>query len=228
LNATPLTERLATFLGLDGLRAPEIRDWRTSFVLEDGTLRLADGVVNGAPGAPRVGGGIGLDGGLDLLAAFSVPASRLDRSTLERLGIVGQVAERLRNRDDVVEAVLRVGGNVLDPNLRADAGSPVRTLATAAQEEAKAEVQEQIEERRKAIEERATGFLRGLLQRRDTARTPSDSLRRDTVPPDTVGRDTVPPDTVRKDTVPPDTVRKDTVPPDTLRGNTRPDAFLHR
>jgi len=218
LNATPVTERLATFFGVDELRAPDVRDWRTSFVLENGTLRLADGVVNGAPGAPRVGGGVGLDGGLDLLAAFSMPASRLDPSALQRLGIAGEVVERLRTRDDVVEAVLRIGGDVLNPNLRADAGSPVRTLATAVQEEATAEVQERIEERRKAIEERATGFLRGLLQRKDTVRDASDSLRRDTVPPDTLP----------KDTVPPDTIPPDTIPPDTLRGPPRPDAPLRR
>lgn len=216
LSATPLTERLATFLGIDGLRAPDIREWRTSFVLEDGTFRLADGVATGAPGTPRVGGAVGLDGALDLVAAFSMPASRLDASALQRLGIAGEVVERLRARDDVVEAVLRIGGDVLDPNLRADTGSPVRTLASAAQEEAKAEVQEQIQERRKAMEERATGFLRGLLQRRDTARAAPDSLRRDTVPPDTV----------RKDTVPPDTVPKDTIPPDTIGGARIPDMRL--
>jgi len=180
-------------------------------------VRLADATVNGAPGSPRVGGGIGLDGGLDLLAAFSLPAERLDAAALERLGAAGAVVERLRRRDDVVEAVLRIGGDVLDPNLRADAGSPVRTLATAAQEEAKAEVQEQIQEQRKAIEERATGFLRGLLQRRDTAHAVRDTTRKDTVPPDTLRRDPVPPDTLRKDTIPPDTLRKDTIPGDSLR-----------
>ncbi len=217
LNPSPVTERLAAFLGIDGLRAPDIRDWGTSFVLENGRVRLADATVNGAPGSPRVGGGIGLDGGLDLLAAFSLPAERLDAAALERLGVAAGVVDRLRRRDDVVEAVLRIGGDVLDPNLRADAGSPVRTLATAAQEEAKAEVQEQIQEQRKAIEERATGFLRGLMQRRDTARAVRDTTRKDTVQADTLRRDTVPPDTLRKDTIPPDTLRKDTIPRDSLR-----------
>lgn len=228
LNATPVTERIASFLGMEALRTPDIRDWDSGFVLENGIVRLADAVMNGTPGTPHVGGGIGLDGALSLLAAFDIPVERLDSATLARLGVAGEVAERLRQREDVVQAVLRIGGNVSNPALEADAGSPVRTLATAVQEEAAAEVREQVEERRKELEDRASGFLRGLFQRRDTAgAAPADTARADTLRADTLARDSVPPDTVRPDTVRPDTVRPDTMRPDTGRADTlRPDTSV--
>jgi hypothetical protein len=208
LRTTPLTRELATFLGIDALREPTIRNWGTSFILEDGILRLMDAVVDGAPGAPKVGGGIGLDGALDLLAAFDLPVEQLDATALDRLGIAGDIVARLRARDDVVQAVLRIGGSVHDPALRADPGAPVRTLTEAAREEAEAEVQSRIEEQKKELEDRATGFLRGLLRRRDTTvAPPADTIVADTIPPDTLSVDSVPADTLRPDTVPPDTVR---------------------
>ncbi len=208
LRTTPLTQELATFLGVDALREPTIRNWGTSFILEDGILRLMDAVVDGAPGAPKVGGGIGLDGALDLLAAFDLPVEQLDASALDRLGIAGDIVARLRERDDVVQAVLRIGGSVQDPDLRADPGAPARTLTEAAREEAEAEVQSRVEEQKKDLEDRASGFLRGLLRRRDTsAAPPADTIVADTIPPDTLSADSVPADTLRPDTVPPDTVR---------------------
>jgi hypothetical protein len=208
LRTTPLTQELATFLGVDALREPTIRNWGTSFILEDGILRLMDAVVDGAPGTPKVGGGIGLDGALDLLAAFDLPVQQLDAAALDRLGIAGDIVARLRERDDVVQAVLRIGGSVHDPALQADPGAPVRTLTEAAQEEAEAEVQSRIEEQKQDLEDRASGFLRGLLQRGDTsAAPPADTIVADTIPPDTLAADSVPADTVPLDSIPPDTVR---------------------
>jgi hypothetical protein len=221
LAATPVTRELASFLGIEELREPTIRNWGTSFILEDGVLRLADATVEGAPGTPQVGGGIALDGGLDLLAAFALPAERMDASSLERLGVVGDVAARMRQREDVVQAVLRIGGSVRQPALRADAGSPVRTLAEAAREETEREVQQRIEDQRKALEEQATGFLRGFLQRRDTVRPPVDTLRVDSLAADTLRRDTIPGDTLRRDTIPADTTRPDTVRADAPRPRSR-------
>jgi hypothetical protein len=208
LRTTPLTRELAAFLGIDALQEPTIRNWGTSFILEDGILRLMDAVVDGAPGTPTVGGGIGLDGALDLLAAFALPVDQLESTTLDRLGIAGDIVARLRERDDVVQAVLRIGGSVLDPDLQADPGAPARTLTEAAQEEAAAEVQSRIEEQKQDLEDRASGFLRGLLQRRDTAAAPpADTTVVDTIPPDTLSADSVLADTLRRDSVPPDTVR---------------------
>jgi hypothetical protein len=208
LRTTPVTQELATFLGIDALREPTIRNWGTSFILEDGILRLMDAVVDGAPGTPKVGGGIGLDGALDLLAAFDLPIEQLESTTLDRLGIAGDIVARLRERDDVVQAVLRIGGSVQDPDLQADPGAPARTLTEAAQEEAEAEVQSRIEEQKQDLEDRASGFLRGLLQRRDTAAgLPTDTIVPDTIPPDTLAVDSVPADTEPPDPVPPDTVR---------------------
>jgi hypothetical protein len=221
LGSTPVTRELASFLGLDELREPTIQNWGTSFILEDGVLRLADATVEGAPGTPQVGGGIALDGGLDLLAAFDLPAERMETEALERLGIVGDVAARLRERDDVVQAVLRIGGSVGQPALRADAGSSVRTLAEAAREETEREIQQRIEERKKELEERATGFLRGFLQRRDTTRLPPDTLGVDSLAGDTLRRDTIPGDTLRRDTIPADTTRPDTVPANVPRPRSR-------
>jgi hypothetical protein len=210
LRATPVTRELASFLGIEDLREPSIRNWGTSFILEEGVLRLADATVDGAPGTPLVGGGIALDGGLDLMAAFDLPVERLNADALERLGVVGEVASRLRQREDVVQALLRIGGSMGQPTVRADAGSPVRTLAEAVQDEATQEVQQRIEEQKKELEQRATGFLRGLVRRRDTI-PPPDTLVADSLAADTLRRDTIPGDTLRPDTLPADTTRPDTV-----------------
>jgi hypothetical protein len=242
LASTPLTQSLATFLGMEALREPSIRDWGTSFVLENGWLRLADATVEGAPGTPQVGGSLGLDGALDLRSAFTIPIERLSTSALERLGVAGQIAASVAQRPEVVQAILRIGGSVFDPSLQADPRSTASTLGQAIQEEVRSEVAEQIEaqqaeaqrrieEQKEQLQERATGFFRGLLQRRDTTTTPPpppplDTLRPDTLRPDTVWPDTTRPDTVRPDTVRPDTTRPDTVRPDTTRPDTvRPDSL---
>jgi hypothetical protein len=210
LRDTPLTRALATYLDDDDLSSPTIRNWGTSFILTNGILRLADAVVDGAPGTPTVGGGLGLDGSLDLLAAFDFPARQLNAATLDRLGVAGDIAARLQDRDDVVQAVLRLGGSLLDPSVQADPGAPAQTLADAAREETAVEIQRQVDERKRALEDRASGFLRGLLQPRDTTRPP---------PPDTVAADTIRVDSLMADTLRPDTLRPDTVQKDTMPGH---------
>jgi hypothetical protein len=249
LASSPLTQGLATFLGMEELREPTIRDWGTSFILESGWLRLADATVEGAPGTPRVGGSLGLSGGLDLRSAFILPMERLDTSALERLGVAGEIAAGVVQRPEVVQAILRIGGTVFDPSIQADPGSTVRTLGQALQEEIRSEVterieaqqaeaQRRIEEQKQQLQERATGFFRGLVQRRDTTATPPpplpdtarvpppDTVRPDTTRPDTTRPNTLRPDTVRPDTVRPDTIRPDTVRPDTTRPDTtRPDTL---
>ncbi len=233
LASAPITQTLATFLGVEALREPSIRNWGTSFLLEDGWLRLADATLEGTPGTPQVGGRLGLDGGLDLRSAFTLPLERLSTSALERLGVAGQIAAGVVQRPEVVQAIVQIGGSVFDPSIQADPRSTVGTLSQAVQEEIRREVAEQIEaqqaeaqrrieEQKEQLQERATGFLRGLVQRRDT--TPEPPPPPDTIPPDTMRPDTVRPDTVRPDTIPPDTVRPDTVRPDTVRPDSiRPD-----
>lgn len=252
LASTPLTRSLATFLGVEALREPSIRDWGTSFILENGWLRLADATLEGAPGTPQVGGSVGLDGGLDLRSAFTLPMERLSASALERLGVAGEIAAGVVQRPEVVQAILRIGGSVFDPTLQADPRSTARAVGQAVQEEIRSEVEERIEaqqaeaqrrieEQKQQLQERATGFFRGLLQRRDTTSTPprlpdttrvpgpGDTIRPDTVRPDTVTPDTVAPDTMRPDTVRPDTVRPDTVRPDMVRpGPAGPRAAITR
>lgn len=232
LASVPLTRRISDFLGLEALREPSFRDWAGSFLLEEGRVRLAESTLQGAPGSPTVGGSVGLDGELDLRSVFDLPSERLDASALERLGVAGEIAANVAQRPDVVQAVLRIGGSVFDPSVEADPASAVRTVGQAVEEEARAEVQEaveaqkaeaqrRIEEQKEELRNRATGFLRNLIQR-DTARP--DTTRPDTVRPDTMRPDTVRPDTTRPDTMRPDTVRPDTTRPDTMRPDTvRPD-----
>ena len=144
-----------------------------------------------------------------ILSSLQIPTDVLSAllTALDRLGIAGDIAARLRERDDVVQAVLRIGGSVQDPDLQADPGAPVRTLTEAAQEEAEAEVQSRIEEQKQDLEDRASSFLRGLLQRRDTSTAPpGDTIVPDTVPPDTLSADSVPADTVRRTVTPVSTV----------------------
>jgi hypothetical protein len=215
-----LGDRLATFLGVSGLASPRIQDWSTGFVLRDGRILLDEAALEGAPGAPRVGGGVGLDGALDLVTAFDLPREEMESEALQRLGI-----PQSAGATDMVAAVLRVGGSLTDPAVRADAGATARTVAGAVEEQAREELDRQIEETRTELRDRASGFLRGLLGGRDTARTPPpDTLRLDTLPPDTLVPDTLPPDTLPPDTLVADTLPTDTVPPDTLRLDTVPPA----
>jgi hypothetical protein len=240
LTAAPLTRGLSDFLALPALREPTIRDWQTSFLLEDGTVLLADATLNGAPGEPRVGGGIGLNGELDLESIFNLPGDRLEEAALERLGVAGEIAANVARRPDVVQAILRIGGSVLDPAIQADPAATVRALSQAVEEEVSAEVEARIEEQRAEAErvlqeqqaeaqrrideqkerlrDRARGFLQGLGRRPDSVAP--DTVRPDTTQPDTVRPDSVHPDTIRPETPQPDTVRGDTTRPDTLRPDT--------
>ncbi|MGW8266703.1 MAG: hypothetical protein ACWGSQ_10065, partial [Longimicrobiales bacterium] len=115
---------------------------------------------------------------------------------------------------------------ILAPELRGDPGAMAQDLTQAVREEAEAEAQQQIERQRTQLQNRATGFLRNLLQPRDTAgavrpdSAAGDTLRPDTIPPDTVRPDTTPPDTVKPDTVNPDTIKPDTTKPDTTKPDT--------
>jgi len=223
LNSIPLTQSLSAFLDMPVFRAPEIPTWAASLVLENGWVRMGDSRLEGAPGDPVVGGGIGFGGELDLLSIFEINADNLGAFALENLGIHDALAGRIEGRPGMVQAVVRMGGTVLAPELRGDPGAMAQTLTQAVKEEAQAEAERQIEEQRTRLQNRATGFLTNLFRPRDTTGAvpggaiPRDTLRPDTVPPDTVRPDTVQPDTVRPDTVRPDSVRPDTVPPDTGR-----------
>ncbi len=255
LTAIPLTQALADFLGLESLRAPSIQDWSASFSLENGRVGLAEATLRGAPGAPRVGGTVGLDGGLDLLSAFDIPSERLSAAALARLGVAGEMAANILQRPEVLQAILRIGGSVFSPTIQADPRAAALTLGAAVEQEVRREAQERldaqraeaervllaqraeaqrrIDEQKQQLQNRATGFLRDIVQRRDTIKTPpppnptpprADTVAPDTVRPDTAPRDSVLPDTLRPDTVRPDTVRPDTVRPDTVRPDTvRPD-----
>jgi len=225
LATSPLTQGLADFLGLENLRDPSIQNWGTSFILEQGQVRLADATVQGAPGSPRVGGSIGLDGGLDLQSVFSLPSEQLSTSALERLGVVGEMAAAVAQRPEVVQAILRIGGSVFDPAIQADPRATAETLGNAVREEVsreaqeqldaqKAEAQRRIQEQKEQLQNRATGFLRGLVQGQDTV--VSDTVIPDTLLPDTTRPDSLSPDSILPDTVRPDTLRPDTIRPDTV------------
>jgi hypothetical protein len=198
---------------MESLREPSIQDWASSFVLEEGSVRLAEATIQGAPGSPIVGGTVGLDGELDLRTVFDLPTERLNSSALERLGFAGEIAANVAQRPDVVQAILKIGGSVFDPSVEADPASAARAVGQAVEEEVRSEVQEQvdaqkaeaqrrIQEQKEELQNRAAGFLRSLVRLQDAA--------------DTVRADSLLPDTMRPDTVPPDSVRPDTVPPDTL------------
>ena len=218
LNSVPLTQALSSFMGITSVREPEIQDWASSFILENGGIRLADGRLSGAMGEPVVGGSIGFGGELDLLSIFEINADNLSAYALNNLGIHDDLAGRIAGRPGMVQAIIRMGGTILAPELRGDPGAMAQTVTQAVREEAEAEAQRQIERQRTQLQSRATGFLRNLLQPRDTAGgavpggVPGDTLRPDSVPPDTIRPDTVKPDTVKPDTVKPDTVRTNAVP----------------
>lgn len=210
INSILLTESLANFLGMDEFRAPAFRDWSTSFVLADGRVQLAEASIPGAPGEPRLGGGIGLGGELDLLSIFSLPSDRLSRFARSNLGVAGEVAGRVANRPDFVQAVVRIGGSVLSPELGVDPGAAAATIGNAVREEARMEAQRQIRTQAASLQNRASSFLRGIL-------SGGEGGGRGAQPRDTVQLDRLRPDSVTPDSLHPDSIGTDTVPPDTSR-----------
>ncbi len=201
VDAGAITAELSELLGIPELRSLDVQDWNSTFTLEDGMVSLGEGTLAGAPGSPRVGGDVGLDGGLDLVAAFDLPRQDMAASALERLGV--QDAARL------VTAVVRIGGTVTDPTLEVDPTATVTAVQDEVQEAAEARIEEEIRDQQRELEERATDFLTGLLRGRRTA----DTLPRDSAAmPDTLAPDSLQADTLRRDTLP-----RDTLPRDTLR-----------
>lgn len=231
MKSIPLTQALSSFLGITGIREPQIQDWATSFILENGGVRLADSRVSGIVGEPVVGGSIGFGGELGLLSIFEMNADNLNAYALDNLGIHDDLAGRIPGRPGIVQAVVRIGGTVMAPELQGNPGAMAQALTQGLKAEAEAEAQRRIQQEQTRLQSRATGYLRNLFQPRDTtggappASVPGDTLRPDTMPPDSlhpdsIRPDTVRPDTVKPDTIKPDTVRPDTVPPDTvLRGD---------
>jgi hypothetical protein len=233
IQSVPLTQALSSFMGITGVREPQIRDWATSFLIENGGIRLADGRLSGAVGEPVVGGSIGFGGELNLLSIFEINADNLGAYALDNLGIHDDLAGRIPGRPGMVQAIVRIGGTILAPELQGDPGAMAQNLTQAVKEEAQAEAQRQIEQQRTQLQNRATGFLRNLLQPRDTTggavpdTVRGDTLRPDTIPPDTVRHDTIKPDTIIPDTIKPDTIKPDTVPPGALPGGSLPVAADH-
>lgn len=208
MNSTVLSESLATFLGLDELRAPQLQDWASSFVLQNGRVQLAESTLQGAPGQPSFQGGVGLNGSLDLLSAFSLSTERLSAFAQRNLGVVGELAGRTANRPDLVQAIIRIGGSLLSPELEVGPGGG----AVPALQEAGAEAQRRIRQQSSTLQNRASSFLRRMIQENVPGTTGPDSLRPDSLRPDSLR-----PDTTRPDTIRPDTLRPDTLPPDTTR-----------
>jgi hypothetical protein len=210
LNASPLTERLAAYLGVAEMSEPTVRDWSAPFTVEAGAVRVAESTLEGAPAAPHVGGAIGFDGSLDLAATFDLPSVRLDSATVDRLGGAGTVAQRAFEGGSLTRAVLRVDGTVDAPRFSTVLGDDAarETLGEAATDAAAQEIREQIRIRREDVERRAGGAIQDLLLRR----APGAVVP---VRPD------VAPDTLRPDTIPSGTIRPATLRPDTIRSGPR-------
>jgi pentapeptide MXKDX repeat protein len=251
LKSTPLTQAISAILGMESLREPSIEDWTGSLVVEQGRILLANATIHGVPGNPEVGGRVGLNGELDLRSAFALPSDRLSTSALDRLGIAGDIAARVAQRPEVVQAVLRIGGSFANPAVEADPYAAARTLGQAVEEEVRAEAQaridaekaraeealeeqraeaqRRIQEQKNELKSRATGFLQDLMRPRDTS--PPTSAAPDTLVSDTMQLDSLRPDTIRPDTAAADSIRPDTLGfptlrPDTMRSDTvRPDTM---
>ncbi len=189
----PITEELADFLGVQALRSMRIQDWSTAFVLQDGLVLVDESLLSGAPGSPRVGGGIGLNGALDLTSIFDLPRSEVAASALADLGVP--------NAGELVQAVIRIGGQVGSPDLTVDPTATVTQVTDALENQAREEIDEVIEEQKSELEDRASSFLRGLLG--GSTGAGADSVRPDSVLPDSVQPDSIRPDSTRRDTVPP-------------------------
>ena len=206
LARNPVTERLGEFLGWERLVEPVIQDWQTTFLLEDGTFIFDEATMVGAPGTPHLSGRVGPDGLIEMLAAFALPTERVGAGALRRIGVPESVAAELAERQGLVQALLRIAGNVRNPVLSAEPdGSPAASLADQVEEEAREEIRERVDEQRGRLEERASGFLRGLIRRADSAGAARDSVLPDTARADTTRVDTLsvpaPADSVSRDSI---------------------------
>ena len=229
LHANPVTEALSGFLDLPQLRELSFQDWIAPLVLREGRVVLEESALRGAFGEPRVAGSVGFGGQLGLELLYRLPTQALDSAALARTGVGAAVLQRVRSSGAPLDAVLRVAGSVLDPDVSADPTRVGRTLVESLENEVESEVRAEIEERQERLQERAGELVDRLIPERDTAsrglpglndlrrllpgRTPQapdstapppDSSR---VPPDT----TAVPDSVAVDSIPrPDSVRPDT------------------
>ncbi|MGW8266704.1 MAG: DUF748 domain-containing protein, partial [Longimicrobiales bacterium] len=95
IESVPLTQALSSFMGITGIRQPEIQDWASSFLVENGGIRLADSRLSGTIGEPVVGGRVGFAGELDLLSVFEINADNLGAYALANLGIHDDLAGRI-------------------------------------------------------------------------------------------------------------------------------------
>lgn len=138
--------------------------------------------------------------------------------------------QRIRASGAPLDAVLRVAGSVLDPEVSADPTRAGRTVVQALEDEVESEIRAEIQQRQDRLQERAEELVDRIIPTRDT--TPRglpglNDLRRlltpdrgGAAPPDSAGQSAdstrTPPDTL---TIP-DSVAADSVPP---RDSVRPD-----
>lgn len=181
MRPNPVTSVLAAALRAPGLESPGFRRWEQPFTLRADTLFLASSAPEGTALPLRLGGTIGLGGGLGLAVVGEVPAATARELSGRVGGLPGSLLDRLAGGGPLPVA-LRVVGTVEEPRVELDTDALRDILEDAARREAG-----------EATRRGAGELLRRLLGR--TGEPPADTAAgRDTAgttPADTAaGRDT--------------------------------------
>jgi hypothetical protein len=233
---TPVTRLLARSLSRPALANPRFQEWGGPFRIEGSRLVFDETLLalDAAEGEFRYGGGVGMDGSLDLAVRLAAPAARLDSLALARTGMLPAAVGPLSLREGTVRLGLRLGGSLTDPRLTPEAslalGDMRRTLEAEARERAdalQAEGERRAQEARDTVGARAEALRDSVAAVRDSlaARAEEERRRLEERAAEEAQRELrergrgllqrlrPPPDTT-----PPDTLRRDTLRTDTLPG----------
>lgn len=214
LEENPLTRALADALSLPVLAAPSFSEWSVPFEIEGPSVRFAEAdLAVPRVGSLRYGGGMGLDGTLDLGLRMAVPAARLDSLALGRAGIASAVVGRWTGGDSPLEVGLGIEGTLEEPRIRPRASlatgdlrrrleaeveertGALRDTAGARLEEARDTAEARLEAERRRLEERAREEAESA---REELEERARNLFRGLVRPRDTARDTTPPDTTER------------------------------
>lgn len=214
LRSNPVTSTLAAALRAPALESPGFRRWTQPFTLRADTLLLAPSAPEGLELPLRLGGRLGLGGGLGLAVTAEVPPATVRALAGRAGGLPATLLDRVAGSGPLPVA-LRVVGTVDSPRAEVDAAALREALEASARREAG-----------QAARQGAGALLRRLLGDGGDVGPDSAGARGDTVradAPDSVAPDSsrTAADTTRAasaDTAgpaPPDTAGSP--PPDTTR-----------
>lgn len=155
----PLTQKLASFTGLDDLKAVNFKEWTNAFSVSNGRFNVKNLNVNTGTTSLLLGGSQGLDGSLDYLLTLKLPESVSERMKIQ--GVGSELLQFLKDKEGRINLGFQVTGTASEPVLRFDTEAP-KEMARKALEQKGNEAKQKLENelRKKAVE-----GLKNLLKR---------------------------------------------------------------